>query len=102
MIYMDRRDKLIPVLTMNYGETARWLMEKYKDQFEQFRYSQNTMTLKDGTHFLMVDQYHKLLGLEFTEFLVSPHYTDLRLEAERRVQICKARTNGDPKIGDPS
>lgn len=87
----SKTNKLIPVLTLNYGETARWLQEKYKDQFEQFRYSQNIMLLKDGTRLMMVDAYHKLLGLEFTEFIISPHYNDLRMEAEHRVKLCKTR-----------
>jgi len=84
--------KIIPVLTNNYGLTATWLLEKYKDQFEQFRYAHSTMYLKDGTTLKLVHNREQLFGLEFDEFIVSPHYSDLRMEAESRSNMYKTRT----------
>lgn len=88
--------RIIPVLTLNYGATARWLIDKYGERVDQIRYSHNEILLRGPVERLyMVTKREQLLGLQFDEYIISPHYEDMRMIAEERKAICKNRLNSD-------
>lgn len=82
--------KNIAILSNNPKRTLDWVaLEKYKDELDKVYYNRFQARLLNGDKIYIVHDRMGTLGMHFDEMIVGPHYEDLRMLVQRRIDLSK-------------